>query len=259
MCCQCITRAVAGYDYSVTWPTSFARLSRLQVSLAGDLPGGQQTFTGDESVGGVFVCFGRGGHGSGLVDEAGWAGAAVVQDGHIDAGVAIGGRAGGPYRSGYLAVREGPLLEAVMRALGELPGVLIVNATGLDHPRRAGLAIHLGKVLGVPTVGVTHRPLLATGDWPQSNEMGATSELVLREEVVGGWVRTQPGCRPLAVHSGWRTSPDTARLVVLSSTWISRTPEPLREARRLARTARTDAGHRPDRAPPVGPEHRRKR
>jgi len=52
-----------------------------------------------------------------------------------------------------LALREGLLLEQAMRALPIAPEVLVVNATGRDHPRRAGLALHLGAVLGLPTVG----------------------------------------------------------------------------------------------------------
>ena len=79
------------------------------------------------------------------------------------AGVASSGPAGGPYLPALLALREGPLLEQAVRALPIAPEVLVVNATGRDHPRRAGLALHLGAVLGVPTVGVTTRPLVAEG------------------------------------------------------------------------------------------------
>ena len=78
----------------------------------------------------------------------------------------ISGLAGGPYLPALLALREGPLLEQAVRALPIVPEVLIVNATGRDHPRRAGLALHLGAVLGLPTVGVTTRPLVAQGAWP---------------------------------------------------------------------------------------------
>src|SRR5439155_17580358 len=118
-----------------------------------------------------------------------------------------------------------------------LPDVLLVNATGRDHPRRAGLALHLGAVLGVPTVGVTHRPLLAAGDWP-ADEPGAASPLVLEGVVVGHWLRTRPGTRPLAVHAGWRTDAETARAVVVASVGGFRTPGPVRVSRAVARGAR---------------------
>jgi deoxyribonuclease V len=69
------------------------------------------------------------------------------------AGVTSSGPAGGPDLSALLAPREGPLLEQAVRALPVAPEVLVVNATGRDHPRRAGLALQLGAVLGLPTVG----------------------------------------------------------------------------------------------------------
>jgi deoxyribonuclease V len=112
----------------------------------------------------------------------------------------------------------------------------MVDATGHDHPRRAGLALHLGAVLDMPTIGVTHRPLLAVGDWP-TGDRGARSPLLLDGVLVGFWVRTRDGRRPLAVHAGWRTDPALAVRVVLAA-GHHRTPTPLREARRLARTAR---------------------
>jgi deoxyribonuclease V len=129
------------------------------------------------------------------------------------------------------------LLEAAVGGMNARPDVLLVNGTGRDHPRRAGLALHLGAVLDLPTVGVTHRPLLARGEWPPE-ERGATAPLLLEGELVGYWVRTRTGTRPLAAHAAWRTDADTAAEVLLAATGRSRTPEPLREARRLARLAR---------------------
>ncbi len=152
-------------------------------------------------------------------------------------GVAVAGRAGAPYDAGLLALREGPLLEAAVQALPRRPDVLLVNATGRDHPRRAGLALHLGAVLDLPTVGVTHRPLLAEGPWPAA-AAGARSPLRIGGDVVGCWLRTRAGVRPLAVHPAWRTSPETACAVVLAATGSVRAPAPLREARRLARASR---------------------
>jgi deoxyribonuclease V len=156
----------------------------------------------------------------------------------------ITGSAVAAYEAGLLALREGPLLEAAVRALPQPPGVLLVDATGRDHPRRAGLALHLGAILDVPTVGVTHRTLLATGDWP-ADARGAASPLHLDGEVVGHWVRTRVGRRPLAVHAAWRTGPETAVEVVLTCTHDLRTPEPLRRARTAARVARAGRSMKP--------------
>jgi deoxyribonuclease V len=194
-------------------------------------------WTGDGATAGCFVCFGRGKVGAGAQGDPGWAGAAIVGLGGEIASVVVAGEAGAPDVPGLLVCREGPLLEAAVRALPEVPEVLLVDATGRDHPRRAGLALHLGAVLDVPTVGVTHRPLLAQGEWP-ADERGARSPIVLRGEVVGYWVRTRPGTRPLACHAAWRTDPETAGDVVLALTGQRRTPEPLRQARTAARQAR---------------------
>jgi deoxyribonuclease V len=132
------------------------------------------------------------------------------------------------------------LLESAVRALPEAPEVLIVNATGRDHPRRAGLALHLGHTLGLPSIGVTHRLLGASGPWPP-DERGGRSPVTLDGETVGAWLRTKPGTRPLAVHPGWRTDLDTAAELVLALTGQRRTPEPLRLARSVARAARARA------------------
>jgi deoxyribonuclease V len=158
-------------------------------------------------------------------------------DRHLLAVAAVRGRAGFAYEPGLMALREGPLLEAAIRALPEAPDVVIVNATGRDHPRRAGLALHLGAVLGIPSIGVTDRPLLATGA-PPAPERGACSPLLLDGAEVARWVRTRAGARPLAVHPGWRTDLDTAVTVVFAATRRARTPEPLRRAREHARRAR---------------------
>jgi deoxyribonuclease V len=151
--------------------------------------------------------------------------------------------AGGAYRAGWLALREGPLLARAVASLAKPPDVLLVDATGRDHPRRAGLALHLGAILDLPSIGVTHRPLLASGPWPQLLR-GSSSPLLLGGEVVGFWLCTRPGARPVAVHAAWRTDPDTAVEVVLASTGRYRTPEPLRTARRAARRARAAAAGR---------------
>jgi deoxyribonuclease V len=138
----------------------------------------------------------------------------------------VEGVAAAPYEPGLLALREGPLLEAALRALPEMPEVVMANASGRDHPRGAGLALHLGAVLGLPSVGVTDRPLLG---------------LILGGKEVAREVHTRAGARPVVVHSGWRTDLDCAVSVVLGSTRRARTPEPLRRARRAARQARAEA------------------
>jgi deoxyribonuclease V len=183
-------------------------------------------------VGGCFVCFPRGETGPGERGDPAWAAATVG-----GATAVVEGEAGAPYVPGLLALREGALLEAAVRALPTRPDVLLVDATGRDHPRRAGLATALGAVLDLPTVGVTHRPLLATGAWPDDRR-GAATPLRIGDETVACWLRVRARVRPLAVHPAWRTDLDAAVAVVLATTRRARTPEPLRTARTAARRAR---------------------
>jgi deoxyribonuclease V len=218
------------------WPRTREELIEEQRRL-GALEPAPWRFERGARIGGVFVCFARGGSGPGRAGDPAWAAACVGR-----ATVVAEGRAAAPYEPGLLALREGELLEAAVRALSERPDVVLVDATGRDHPRRAGLALHLGAVLDLPTVGVTHRPLRAEGEWPP-DERGARSPLLLEGELVGYWLRTRAGTRPLAVHNASQTDPDTAVAVVLS-VCRARTPEPLRRARRRAREARAQYGSR---------------
>jgi deoxyribonuclease V len=218
------------------WPRSEEELVEEQLALAGERPEPWLAHVRPPTTGACFLCFGRGKVGAGAAGDRGWAGAALLHEGRAVT-VVVAGEAGASYAPGLLALREGPLLERAVRALPEIPTVLLVDATGRDHPRRAGLALHLGAVLDAPTVGVTHRPLLAEGEWPP-DERGAYSPLLLDGDLVGYWVRTRPGTRPLACHAAWRTEPETAVVIVLAVTGQRRTPEPLRRARTAARRAR---------------------
>ncbi len=212
------------------WPGTREELVEEQLRLAA-LDAAPWWFEPGARIGAVFVCFARGGSGPGRAGDRAWAAASAGRK-----TVAVAGRAGAPYEPGLLALREGALLEAAVRALAHPPDALLVDATGRDHPRRAGLALHLGAVLDLPTVGVTHRPLVAEGAWPP-DVRGARSPLLLDDELVGYWLRARPGTRPLAAHAAWRTDAETAAGVVLATSRV-RTPEPLRRARRRAREAR---------------------
>jgi deoxyribonuclease V len=226
----------------VDWPKTKEELDEEQRRLADVITVPWEPGPGALSIGGGFVCFQRGVSGIGAAGEPAWASAVIMADSRPGAEAVVEGRAGAPYEAGVLALREGQLLEAAVRALPRPPDVLLVDATGRDHPRRCGLAVHLGAVLGMPTVGVTHRLLWASGAWPEDEE-GALSPITVDDSLVGFWVRSRKGTRPLAVHAGWRTSPEVARQVILWATAQHRTPEPLRRARQLARLARYAAGH----------------
>jgi len=214
------------------WPTDAAQLEALQRQLAARWAA-ERPWLPPESrglrVAAAFVATGSG--------ASAWAAAVIFERGALVDSAVVAGRLEADYVPGLLAQREGKLLAEVVHQLRVLPDILIVNATGRDHPRGAGLALHLGAVLGLPTVGVTDRPLHASGGEP-GPARGDTAELRLAGELVGFRVRTRASARALAVHAAWRTSPETARDLVLDVGGDGRTPEPLRQARRLARTAR---------------------
>ena len=224
----------------LVWPSDAEQLVERQRQLA-ELP--LESWRPDPHelrVGGCWVCFPRGDSGRGDAGDPAWSAAALLQAGQTLARRVRPGAARAGYIPGMLALRLGPLLEEVVRLLPQPPDVLLVDGTGRDHPRRAGLALHLGAELDIPTVGVTHRPLVATGDWP-GDMTGAAAPLRIDGDVVAAWVRTRPGSRPLVVHPGWRTDLDTA-VEVVRRTAVRRTPEPLRVARQTAREARAAAG-----------------
>ncbi len=224
-----------------SWPATPAELADTQGALASRTPPAWRPAQARRLlVGGCFCCFPRGVAGAGATGDAVWVGAVTVSEGEVVSSVVLRDAAGARYVAGQLALREGHLLEQVVGRLGIRPDVLLVNATGRDHPRRAGLALHLGAVLDLPTVGVTHRPLVAEGSWP-ADQPGAASPVRAAGVTVGAWVRTRAGRRPLVAHAAWRTDTDVAVEVVRLATGTYRTPVPLREARRLARRARAKA------------------
>jgi deoxyribonuclease V len=223
------------------WPSNATDLVRAQRELAVLRPPLWQPASAPPRVGACYVCFARGEASRGRTGERGWAAAVLMRGnrGLVESAVAAGA-AGAPYEPGLLALREGPLLAAAVGLLAEAPEVLLINATGRDHPRAAGLALHLGAVLDLPSIGVTDRSLQAEGPEP-GPDAGAASSLVLEGVEVAGLLRTRAGARPVVVHPGWRTDLETASAVVRASTRRARTPEPLRRARQLARYARAAA------------------
>jgi deoxyribonuclease V len=226
------------------WPETPAELIRLQHELASARPGLWRSPRERPLVAGCFVCFARPTSGRGRPGQPGWAAATLMHaDRHIVATAVVRGEAAAAYQPGLLALREGRLLEAAVLALPGCPEVLIANATGRDHPRRAGLALQLGAELDLPSIGLSDRPLLAEGV-PPGPDRGATSPLLLDHDEVARLLRTRVGARPLVVHAGWRTDLDTAVAVAIAATRRARTPEPLRRARREARRARASEEHR---------------
>ncbi len=120
--------------------------------------------------------------------------------------------------------REGALLEAAVRALPELPDLLLVDATGRDHPRAEPASRSSSERCSSsqPSASRT-RSLVAQGEWP-ADERAARTPLLLGGEPVGNWLRTRAEHTPAGRPAAWRTDPDTAAEVVLSAPRVRTRP-----------------------------------
>ncbi|HEY7832651.1 MAG TPA: deoxyribonuclease V [Ktedonobacterales bacterium] len=139
-----------------------------------------------------------------------------------------------PYVPGLLSFREAPAALAALARLGNRPDLLLCDGQGYAHPRRFGLACHLGVFLDCPSVGCAKTRLIGTYDEP-GDARGAWSPLRDGDEVIGAVVRTRAGTRPVYVSVGHRVDLATAIAVVLRCARAYRLPEPLRAADHLTR------------------------
>lgn len=150
------------------------------------------------------------------------------------------GRVSFPYVPGLLAFREIPTVLAALDALPCPPGLVVCDGYGLAHPRRFGLASHLGVLTGLPTIGVAKNPFTFTYDEPDAPR-GSWSPLLAGAEVVGRALRTRGGVKPVFVSVGHRTTLDDACAHTLALTPAYRLPETTRRADALCRRALREA------------------
>lgn len=138
-----------------------------------------------------------------------------------------------PYIPGLLSFREVPALLDALDRLGQKPDLLLCDGQGLAHPRRFGLACHLGVLTDIPSIGVA-KSLLVGEYTPVPRQRGAWRPLIHKGEVVGAALRTRTGVAPVYVSIGHRISLDTAIGYVLACAPQFRLPETTRAAHRLA-------------------------
>ncbi|MCC6406460.1 MAG: deoxyribonuclease V [Planctomycetes bacterium] len=151
-----------------------------------------------------------------------------------------------PYIPGLLAFRELPAIEAAWAALREPPDVLLVDGHGIAHPRRFGIASHLGVVVDRPSIGCG-KSLLVGEHAPLGDERGAREPLVDHGERIGLALRTRARVRPVYVSIGHRVDLEFAAEVVLACSIRYRLPEPVRHADALASDRLTRRTARPSR------------
>lgn len=138
-------------------------------------------------------------------------------------------RARFPYVAGLLSFREAPALLAAFRKLRARPDLVLVDGHGIAHPRRFGIASHLGWLLEVPTIGCAKSILCGTHG-RLARPRGATSALVHKAEPVGTALRTRAGVQPVYVSVGHLIDLDSAVEIVLRCAPKFRIPEPIRQA-----------------------------
>lgn len=138
-----------------------------------------------------------------------------------------------PYVPGFLSFREVPVVIDALEKVSTMPDLIVCDGQGIAHPRRFGLACHLGVLVDMPTIGAAKSLLVGKHD-ELPLEKGSWQRLRYRGEIVGAVVRSRTGVKPLYVSPGHRVSLPTAIDYVLSCTTKYRLPETTRWADKLA-------------------------
>lgn len=215
------------------WPSTpqeaVAIQERLRPMLELDVPGPVRPRT----VAGLDVSYAGDGAGTRL------AAAVVVLDGTTlrvrEESVAVG-TAAFPYVPGLFAFRELPTLLDALGDLKTTPDLLVCDGFGVAHPRRFGLACHLGVLTGLPAIGVAKTAFIGAYEQP-GRRRGDASPLLDDGDEVGRVLRTRDDVKPVFVSAGHRTNLDAACQNVLGLTPAYRLPETTRRADRLSRDA----------------------
>ncbi|MCB1920622.1 MAG: deoxyribonuclease V [Candidatus Competibacteraceae bacterium] len=138
-----------------------------------------------------------------------------------------------PYVPGLLSFRELPAVLEALESLREPPDLLLCDGQGIAHPRRLGIASHLGLLVDIPSIGVAKTRLYGIHDDPP-NQRGAWAPLWAKGEIIGAVLRTRSNVKPLYISPGHRISLDTAIHYVMACCTRYRLPETTRHAHRLA-------------------------
>jgi deoxyribonuclease V len=206
------------------WDISTTEAAQLQRDLAGEVVRSRCLFKTPRRVAGVDVGIDRiHGRGRAAVVVLSFPQLEVVEIETFEGDVTW------PYVPGYLSFREMPLVLRACELVRETPDIMFVDGQGIAHPRRFGLASHLGLCLGIPTVGCA-KSLLCGSHGPLEWERGGTADIVDHGEVVGVAVRTRSGVKPVYVSIGHMCGFADAVESVLHCSGRFRLPEPTRLA-----------------------------
>lgn len=140
-----------------------------------------------------------------------------------------------PYIPGLLSFREIPVILDAFSCLPARPDLLFVDGQGIAHPRRLGIAAHLGVLLDMPAIGVAKSRL--TGDYTEPGALkGQYSILMDKAEQIGTVLRSRDNVRPLFISPGHRVSHESALRLTEAALTCYRLPEPTRLADKLSKT-----------------------
>jgi deoxyribonuclease V len=134
-----------------------------------------------------------------------------------------------PYVPGLLSFREAPAVVAALRQIRNPPDLVVVDGQGIAHPRRLGIASHIGLILDLPTIGCA-KSLLVGRHEPVGDERGAWQPIYHDGEVIGAAIRTRPGAKPVYASIGNRIGFDAMVHWVLELSRGYRLPIPQRQA-----------------------------
>ncbi|UCE98525.1 MAG: deoxyribonuclease V [Dehalococcoidia bacterium] len=134
-----------------------------------------------------------------------------------------------PYIPGFLSFRESPLILTVCSKLKTTPDLMIVDGQGIAHPRKMGIASHIGLILDKPTIGCAKSRLYGHCSTP-GEEVGSYTKIVDNNETIGATLRTKRGVKPLYVSVGHKINLKNAIFWVLQCCRNYRLPEPTRLA-----------------------------
>ena len=217
-------------ELSHLWDLDEAEARALQRRLAGQVVR-EDRFDTIRTVAGIDLGFPRTPDGSELGRAAvvvlRWPDLDLVEERVVEQPVTF------PYIPGLLSFREAPVGLAAMASLEQRPDLLLVDGHGLAHPRRFGIACHIGLLLDLPTIGCAKSILAGRAEEPGPNP-GDWTPLVHRGETIGAALRTRPKVKPIYVSTGHRVSLASAIAFVSECGRGYRLPEPTRLADRIA-------------------------
>ncbi|WP_230556761.1 deoxyribonuclease V [Teredinibacter turnerae] len=216
--------------FTENWPSNFSEAKVVQASMQGQVCVTGRFYGLPEYVAGVDDAFRDGG----AITVAAIC-VLVYPAGHCVEQVCYSEPTRFPYVPGYLSFRELPAVLGAWQQLRAKPQLVMCDGQGIAHPRRFGIASHLGVLLNLPTIGVAKSRLIGDATEPGKNR-GESNPLTVNEQQIGWLLRTRTNVKPLYISPGHMVDIPSSRDLVLAAGNGYRLPEPIRLADKLSKT-----------------------